>query len=253
VVGVSSKVERIPTGIEQLDKYLQGGFPRGSWVFIAGEPGTGKSILCLHIANTVLTRNVAPVIYVTTEQTFGSLVQQAEQFGMGLNDYKEGGQLHIVDLFELRSHAYGKAKGENRKKYAVADPLDVNNLVDFLWTLVREGKIREPLIIIDSLSAFWVDKPAMARRITYSMKVRLAKMSPTVIATLQYAVTTGSSFGFGAEHIADGIIQLNFEDVEKVREVRRWGIVKKMRLTNHYKRAWRFDIQQGRGFVILEK
>ncbi|RLE92252.1 MAG: KaiC domain-containing protein [Thermoprotei archaeon] len=245
---MSSKIERIPTGIELLDKYLQGGIPKHSWVFIAGEPGTGKSILCLHTANTALSKNICPVVYVTTEQNFQSLVKQAEQFNMHFNGFKDKGTLHIVDIFELRSHAY-----EKKSKAKYPDPLDVGNLVDYLWSLVREKRIREPLIIIDSLSAFWVDKPAMARRITYNMKVRLAKMQPTVIATLQYAVTTGGSFGFGAEHIADGIIQLNFDNIEKTKQIKRWGIIKKMRLTNHYKRAWSFDIKPKQGFVILNE
>jgi len=251
VVGVSSKVERIPTGISELDKFLQGGIPRGSWIFVAGEPGTGKSILCLHIANTVLARNVCPVIYITTEQNFKSLVQQAEQFGMKFNGYKEDGTLHIVDLFDLRSFAFSKKK-ENQRR-VVTDPLDPNNLANRLWDIVISNKLRNPIVIIDSLSAFWVDKPAMARRITYNLKTRLVKMEPTVIGTLQYAVTTSASFGFGAEHIADGIIQLFFENVEKAREIRRWGIIKKMRLTNHYKKAWYFDIRPKEGFVILEK
>ena len=243
---MSSKIERIPTGISKLDEYLQGGFPRNSWVFIAGEPGTGKSILCLHVANAALSKNICPVIYVTTEQNFKSLVKQAEQFNIHFNGFKDKGILHIVDIFELKSHAYDK----KNKKFA--DPLDVNNLVDYLWNLVKEKKIREPLVIIDSLSAFWVDKPAMARRITYNLKTRLAKMKPTVIGTLQYAITTSSSFGFGAEHIADGIIQLNFDNIEKTKQIKRWGIIKKMRLTNHYKRAWAFDIKPRQGFTILE-
>ena len=245
---MSSKVERIPTGISELDKYLQGGIPKSSWVFVAGEPGTGKSILCLHIANTVLSRNIAPVIYVTTEQDFNSLIQQAKQFNINFDGYKEDGQLHIVDLFDLKSYAFSKKN--NSKKFV--DPLDLNNLASRLWNIVIENKLKSPVIIIDSLSAFWVDKPAMARRYTYNLKTRLAKMEPTVIATLQYAVTTGSSFGFGAEHIADGIIQLNFENIERVREVKRWGIIKKMRLTNHYKRAWHFDIRPKEGFVIIK-
>ena len=242
---MSGRIERIPTGLDRLDGFLEGGIPKGSWLFIAGEPGTGKSTLCLHIANTCLAENISPVIYVTTEQSFQDLILQAGQFGMRFDGYRESGVLHIVDLFDLKSYAY---KRNSDRKFT--DPLDPNNLIDRLWSLVVENKLREPLIIIDSLSAFWVDKPAMARRITYNLKTRLAKMKPTVVGTLQYAITTNSSFGFGAEHIADGIIALFFEPVEKVREIKRWGIIKKMRLTDHYKRAWSFNIANGKGFVI---
>lgn len=36
--------ERAPTGIEGLDELIEGGFPRGSLILLAGNPGTGKTI-----------------------------------------------------------------------------------------------------------------------------------------------------------------------------------------------------------------
>lgn len=155
--------------------------------------------------------------------------------------------LFIIDIFDLYEYAYER-KEESRNK--IADPLDPTNLVLKIKEIARENDLKEPLIIIDSLSAFWVDKPAMARRICYRLKLSLARLRPTVIGTLQYAVTTSSSFGFGSEHIADGIIQLYFEDWNRIREVKRWGIIRKMRLTDHYKRAWEYEIINGKGFVI---
>ncbi|RLF23130.1 MAG: KaiC domain-containing protein [Thermoprotei archaeon] len=238
--------QRLSTGIEKLDQYLEGGIPQGTWLFIAGEPGTGKTILCLHIAYASLKDGI-DVIYVTTEQPFKDLLEQAKQFSINLSPYvKES--LHVIDIFDLYEHAW---EAKKNGKLKIADPLDPDNLANYLRELCQQEGLENPLIIIDSLSAFWVDKPAMARRITYRLKLRLARLRPTVIGTLQYAVTTGSSFGFGAEHIADGIIQLYFEPWEKAREIQRWGIIRKMRLTNHYKKAFKYDIVKGKGFVIM--
>jgi len=39
-----SGIKRVPTGISGLDEVLGGGFPRGSLVILAGNPGTGKTI-----------------------------------------------------------------------------------------------------------------------------------------------------------------------------------------------------------------
>ena len=50
--------------------------------------------------------------------------------------------------------------------------------------------------------------------------------------------------------MADGIIQLYFEYWNKIREIKRWGIIRKMRLTDHYKRAWEYEIINRKGFVI---
>ncbi|MEM4983217.1 MAG: ATPase domain-containing protein, partial [Candidatus Bathyarchaeia archaeon] len=39
-----SDIKRVPTGISGLDEVLGGGFPRGSLIILAGNPGTGKTI-----------------------------------------------------------------------------------------------------------------------------------------------------------------------------------------------------------------
>ncbi|MGQ9654659.1 MAG: RAD55 family ATPase, partial [Thermodesulfobacteriota bacterium] len=35
----------MPTGVERLDRMLDGGYRRASCVLVAGEPGTGKTTL----------------------------------------------------------------------------------------------------------------------------------------------------------------------------------------------------------------
>jgi KaiC/GvpD/RAD55 family RecA-like ATPase len=61
-------VERLSTGVEELDKMLSGGIPRGFAVAVTGEPGTGKTILCIHfIAQGVADGDKC--IYVTTEES----------------------------------------------------------------------------------------------------------------------------------------------------------------------------------------
>jgi len=39
---------RIPSGIPDLDEMLEGGFPAGSLITLAGRPGTGKTIFGSH-------------------------------------------------------------------------------------------------------------------------------------------------------------------------------------------------------------
>ena len=42
----SSKVKngRVPTGIEEFDDFVEGGFPRGYMILLAGTAGAGKTI-----------------------------------------------------------------------------------------------------------------------------------------------------------------------------------------------------------------
>jgi KaiC/GvpD/RAD55 family RecA-like ATPase len=41
-------LERISTGIPGLDSLIEGGIPRGFTVLIAGNPGTGKTVMTSH-------------------------------------------------------------------------------------------------------------------------------------------------------------------------------------------------------------
>lgn len=41
---VSISEDRVPTGISGLDPLIEGGFPKGSLILLAGNPGTGKTI-----------------------------------------------------------------------------------------------------------------------------------------------------------------------------------------------------------------
>ncbi|NHV46006.1 MAG: hypothetical protein HA493_05185 [Candidatus Verstraetearchaeota archaeon] len=37
-------MERVHSGIYGLDEVIEGGFPRGSLIIVAGNPGTGKTV-----------------------------------------------------------------------------------------------------------------------------------------------------------------------------------------------------------------
>ena len=42
-------MERIPTGIAELDEKISGGYPKSKAMLITGAPGTGKTIFGLHL------------------------------------------------------------------------------------------------------------------------------------------------------------------------------------------------------------
>src|SRR5687768_17580677 len=58
-------LERVTTGIPALDQILEGGIPKYSIVFVAGAPGTGKSVLCQQ-ALFENARNGTRVLYLAT-------------------------------------------------------------------------------------------------------------------------------------------------------------------------------------------
>ncbi|MEM0236049.1 ATPase domain-containing protein, partial [Thermofilum sp.] len=82
----------------------------------------------------------------------------------------------------------------------------------------------------------------------YMVKRVLNRWGFTIYATSQYAITTGSAFGWGIEHVADGIIHFKRTIANGV--LRRYLIIEKMRQTPHDLRAWELDIVDGQGLVL---
>lgn len=229
------ELERLSTGVKELDRILGGGIPRGFLVAVAGEPGTGKTILCLHFAwQGVLEGD--RVVYVTTEESRGSVLRQAEVLGMKLGEAVEGGKAVVIDAL------LGTDKWSLRS-------LNPEDLVQKVVEAKRELGYGRARLIIDSMSAFWLDKPAMARKYSYYLKKVLHKWDFTIMATTQYAISTSEAFGFGLEHIADGIIR--FRRVVRRGRLRRFLLVEKMRQTPHDPRMYEVLIEPGRGMRLV--
>jgi KaiC domain protein len=265
-----SEIRRISLGVDWLDYALMGGVPRGNWLLVTGEPGVGKSVLAIQAAGANV--DAMPVVFVSTETRFYDVVRQASQFNIDLTDAVSladvlAGKIKdvktnlvVIDLFGLarQYRELLKAGEEEGGKTKAKSPLSMEVVMAAIERayevlgIAEEGSKKDVLVVIDSLAPMWAHAPAMARLITYRLRQRLYRSNVTVIMTNQYAPTTGMTFGFGAEHIADAIIHMWFEDVESRREIRRWLIIKKARLTNHYRKAMRYDIEPGRGLTLLE-
>ncbi|MGC9179605.1 MAG: ATPase domain-containing protein [Vulcanisaeta sp.] len=267
---MSSTIRRISLGVDWLDYAMLGGVPRGNWLLITGEPGVGKSILTIQAAGANV--DAMPVVYVSTETKFFDVVRQAKQFNIDLSDAVSladvlAGKvkdmktnLVVIDLFGLARQyrellRASEEEGKSRAKSPLSMEVVMASIEKAYETLgvSEEGKVtKDVLVIIDSLAPMWAHAPAMARLITYRLRQRLYRGNVTVVMTNQFAPTTGMTFGFGAEHIADAIIHMWIEQPEKKKEIERWLIIKKARLTNHYRKAMKYEIEPENGLTLIE-
>ncbi|MEM0362421.1 MAG: KaiC domain-containing protein [Sulfolobaceae archaeon] len=231
-------VTRLSTGIPDFDKLLEGGIPQGFFVALTGEPGTGKTIFSLHFIARGL-KDGDPCIYVTTEESRESIIRQAAQFKWNFEEYLEK-KLIIIDALMREK--------EDKWSLINVTPEEMINKVIEAKQKLGYGRAR---LVIDSVSALFLDKPAMARKISYQLKRVLNKWNFTIYATSQYAITTSQAFGFGVEHVADGIIR--FRRAIKNGELHRYVIIEKMRQTDHDKHLWEIDIVNGKGIVLKSR
>jgi DNA repair protein RadA/Sms len=69
-----------PTGVDELDRVLGGGLVPGAVVLLAGEPGAGKSTLCLEVAARAA-RGGQRVLYVSGEESAAQVRLRAGRTG----------------------------------------------------------------------------------------------------------------------------------------------------------------------------
>ncbi len=229
-------VERLRTGVPGFDELVAGGVPRGFFVAVVGEPGTGKTVFSIHFAwQGVLEGD--RVVYVTTEESRESIMRKAEMFGMDFARAMDEGRMIIID-------ALMRGRGD---EWSLRE-LDIEELVSRVLEAKRRLGYGRARLVVDSMSAFWLDKPAMARRYSYQVKRVLYKWDFTAYLVSQYAITTSEAFGWGIEHVADGIVR--FRRFIRRGELRRYVLVEKMRQTPHSLRMHEVEIIDGRGMVI---
>ncbi len=71
---------RLASGIPEFDRVLGGGIVPGSVILLGGEPGIGKSTLCLQLASAIAAQG-ARVLYVTGEESLEQVSLRAARLG----------------------------------------------------------------------------------------------------------------------------------------------------------------------------
>jgi len=164
-----TKEEFISTGIEKLDKLLEGGTPKGYMVLLLGGPGSSIEILSKQLAT------VGKVLYFSTEETEEEIVRTMERFGWTKEEmevvdmatefsksvlsgeqrrvsvYEQRSKIKLKELIELGSSAAPEiGKGEqdflailsNRIKNSKSEKVIVNSLDFFLNQYSQDEVIR---------------------------------------------------------------------------------------------------------------
>jgi DNA repair protein RadA/Sms len=109
----AADVERLPTGIAELDRVLGGGIVAGGVVLIGGDPGIGKSTLLLQ-AMDALSRQVQ-ALYVTGEESGAQVAMRSRRLGLA------GSSLRV--LAEIQLEKISAAIEAERAQVCVIDSI----------------------------------------------------------------------------------------------------------------------------------
>ncbi|MFH2112514.1 MAG: ATPase domain-containing protein [Candidatus Bathyarchaeota archaeon] len=180
--------DRVETGITHLDAALQGGLPRGSLTLVAGNPGTGKTILCGEFLHKGASCGES-CLYVSLSEGRDSFLEYMGRLGRDFTDPQTRSHLDILDLVSVKEEG-----------------LDI--LMEMIITRVDTQRVQR--LVVDSFTA-------LSNALTASIDARvtlhiLSKIlgQATCTTLLVTEVPTGTSrLGMGVEEfVADGIISL---------------------------------------------
>jgi len=226
-----SEDEFISTGIEKLDKLLEGGTPKGFTVLILGSPGSSIEILCKQLATT------NKVLYFSTEETQAEILGTMERFHWKNKDLK------IIDIASdySKSVLSGEEKRisvyEQRSKVKLKELIEIGSSgmpptpkgeKDFLAVL--SNNIKNPnyeKIIVNSLDFFLTQySNEEVLRTLHAAKINNLSNK----GVLYYIMTRGihgDIFERKMEGIADCVLEL--EVLQKGSTFERFLAVKKMK------------------------
>jgi circadian clock protein KaiC len=221
-------VARTLTGVPGLDEILFGGIPFSNLVVISGDPGSGKTCLCLeYLYMGALKYNEAGV-YISLEEPEEEIIKEGENFGWDLKKFIAVKKLAIIAV-EL--YDFDKLK---------------NTIEDAVARLGAKRLVIDPGVIF----RLYFERELDARKRILSLAKMLKRLGCTAIITNEISLDkTSSLFGL-EEYVADGVVLLYHTKLED-RFVRSIGILK-MRGTKISEKLHPIAIEKD-GIKILAK
>jgi len=223
-LGQASSLERIASGIDELDEMCGGGFFRDSIIIVSGATGTGKTLLSTEFVSGGAEAGEKSLLF-AFEESRDQLFRNARGWGRDFKDFEER------DLLRLEA-AYPESYG------------GLEDLQLYMKQVIQEWQPRR--VVIDSLSAVErvgqdQDFREFVLGITSYLKDHQITGFFTSTATTLYG---GDSISQGRiSTITDTILMLRY--VEMDGQVRRGLTVLKMRGSAHNKQIREFTIDGG--------
>lgn len=182
-------LERISTGIAGLDSLIEGGIPKGFTVLIAGNPGTGKTVLTSHFLYDGLIKNQNG-IYVSFSEADYSFYNNTDRLGMNFKEFQEQNKFSFLDFSAVTQQG-------------------IQDALEEVLATIKETNAKR--VVIDSFTAILqsfvnLNEARIALHVVLGKMLRAQGVTTLVIGEVPSGTSNiGSGF---EEFVADGIIKL---------------------------------------------
>ncbi len=191
-----------PTGIPALDELMRGGTPSNATLLLAGNSGTGKTILALQWLFAGYEQLREPGIYLSLTEPISKSLQNLKTLSFCNINYIGPGGVYFTDL-------RGIIRGLDIENNNL-NGRDVALLIETIRNMVAESGAKR--VVVDSITAlaYRLKEKSLIRDFIFRLGTLLAQLNVTVIMTSEVLDDGYSVFGV-EEFISDGIIKLSRE------------------------------------------
>ncbi|MEM2998812.1 MAG: ATPase domain-containing protein [Thermoproteota archaeon] len=192
----SGLVERVETGIKGLDEVIEGGFPKGSLILLAGEPGTGKTVFSTQFLAEGAELG-EPGVYVSFAEAEDTLIKNlSRHLDVDLAKLEAEGKLKVLDFTTMREEA-------------------VSSILEMILREVEALKAER--LVIDSFSAMAqaFKEPIDVRIVVHTVLGRIARRMGCTTVMIEEIPVGEARIGLGMEEfVADGVLRLRAGELD---------------------------------------
>ncbi|MDD3083493.1 MAG: ATPase domain-containing protein [Candidatus ainarchaeum sp.] len=240
------EVLRTKTGIQGLDKALNGGIPQGNIVLVSGGAGTGKSTLCLQFCVNGASLLGEKSLYFSTEQNRKELYKQANSFNWNIEALEQRNLLKIIYFDVTEGDSFIEKMSalieDFKPKRIVIDSL--TTLTDsMLVSGVLDDKGFSMVQIAETVNPIPRTEKIVSKSLLYHLFKKLKLFGVTTLLTTELPEDGKQLSADGvSEFISDGVMLLYYVGVGSA-DYRSLD-VRKMRYTNHDKSTLTYDLSE---------
>jgi CheY-like chemotaxis protein/KaiC/GvpD/RAD55 family RecA-like ATPase len=216
---VNEKMERLSTGIPELDKRLYGGLPKGSNILVLGPVGLGKSWFGRKFISTGL-QNKEKNLFVAIDDDPKQIRKQLKnEFAQDIEKHEQNNLIKFVDAY-----SWSALCPPENESFAISGSLDLNQLggviadagADLGQTVQQKNGGRR---VLDSISSLLInfDLATVQKFITQIARTAVAFGGVTTLFILEKDTVDTLSLN-NIKYLMDGIVE--FSEIKDKRAVR---------------------------------
>jgi len=198
----------ISTGVDGLD-YILGGFPKGSLIILAGNPGTGKTILSAKFLYHGAVEYNESGVYFSSAESKEVFFKTMKIYGFDFEKLEREGKFNFLDFLAAKEKLSNMLVLKEPAAHVI-----INEIIEAV------DMVRAKRLVIDSFTALAqsfkdLDEVRMVTNRVLSRVIRRMGCTTILIEEVPYGE---QRIGFGVEEfIADGVLVLRTSEFEGYR------------------------------------